>query len=197
MILRLESRPHKLRRALIALAVLTVLGVGLNYTVWFDRFWFKVPAGGGPVRAFQNDGRPDVAMLHLPTLGKEVPIVFTTSTDNRQIHQDLDRGVSLAAGNARPGEAGNVFLTGHSSNWPWTGPYHAIFSNLDRLKPGDEIFIDWDRRYRYRVLSQRVVSPSDISVLTNDTTKHQLTLMTCWPPPTTFGRRIVVAELVP
>ena len=71
-----------------------------------------------------------------------------------------------------------------------------IFGNIDQLRVGDEVVLDWDKRYVYRVTGQRVVNPSEVWVMNSDPSKHQLTLMTCWPPSTTWQRRIVTAELV-
>lgn len=197
MSIRLESRPHKGRRALIGLAVLLAVGFALNYTIIFDRFWFSPPTKDGQLLpAFQLNGRPDSATLRMPTLGKEAPVIFTKSEDGKEIKRDLEQGVSLASFSPRPGEPGNVFLTGHSNNWPWTGPYRSIFGNLDELKEGDTLTIDWDRRYTYRVQSQKVVGSKDVWVTVSDPTKRQLTLMTCWPPSTTWKRRVVTAQLV-
>lgn len=189
MAITLESRPHRGRRALIGLAVFAVVAIGLNYQLVFDRFHARVA-----VPAFH--ATPNSAVLRMPTLDKTAPVIFTNSADDAVIQQDLDQGVSLAVGSPRPGQAGNVFLTGHSNNWPWRGQYRTIFGNIDQLKAGDEVVIDWDRRYTYRVTGQKVVSPWEVSVMNSDPSKHELTLMTCWPPSTTWSRRIVTAELV-
>lgn len=186
--IRIESRPHKLRRALIALAVFVAVAIGINYQLGLDRFHRRVTPP-----AFQAR---DQALLRLPTLDKTAPIVFSTSADDAAIQPDLDRGVSLAVASPRPGQPGNVFLTGHSNNWPWRGAYRTIFGNIDQLKVGDPVIIDWDRRYTYRVTGQRVVNARDVVVMNSDSSKHELTLMTCWPPSTTWQRRIVTAELV-
>lgn len=191
MAITLESRPHKGRRLLIGLAVFAAVAAALNYQLLFDRFHSQIATP-----AFQAKATVSAPMLYLPTLGKTAPVIFSTANDDTTVQNDLDKGVSLDVNSPRPGQAGNVFLTGHSNNWPWRGEYRTIFGNIDQLKPGDEIVLDWDKRYTYKVTGQRVVSPSEVSVMDGDPSKHQLTLMTCWPPSTTWNRRIVTAELV-
>lgn len=191
MAISFESRPHKGRRLLVGLLVLAAVAAALNYQLLFDRFHTEIAPP-----AFQAKAATAAPTLYLPTLGKTAPIVFSTSRDDAAVQADLDKGVSLDKDSPRPGQAGNVFLTGHSNNWPWRGEYRTIFGNIDQLKPGDEIVLDWDKRYTYKVTGQRVVNPSEVSVMDSDFSKHQLTLMTCWPPSTTWNRRVVTAELV-
>ncbi len=188
--IRFESRPHKGRRLAIGLLVFAAVAVALNYQFILDRFRPQI----APPAYQQN--RVNAPMLYLPTLGKTAPVIFSTANDDATVQADLDKGVSLDVNSPRPGQAGNVFLTGHSNNWPWRGEYRTIFGNIDQLKVGDEIVLDWDKRYTYKVTGQRVVDPSEVSVMDSDPSTHQLTLMTCWPPSTTWNRRIVTAELV-
>lgn len=188
--IRFESRPHKGRRLAIGLLVFAAVAVALNYQFILDRFRPQITPP-----AYQQN-RVNAPMLYLPTLGKTAPVIFSTANDDATVQADLDKGVSLDVNSPRPGQAGNVFLTGHSNNWPWRGEYRTIFGNIDQLKVGDEIVLDWDKRYTYKVTGQRVVDPSEVSVMDSDPSTHQLTLMTCWPPSTTWNRRIVTAELV-
>lgn len=190
MAITFESRPHTGRRLALGLLVFAAVAVALNYQLLFDRFHSRIATP-----AFQQT-TVNAPMLYLPTLGKTAPIVFSTTRDEPAVQADLDQGVSLDVDSPRPGQAGNVFLTGHSNNWPWRGEYRTIFGNIDQLKEGDEVVLDWDKRYTYRVTGQRIVSPNEVSVMDSDPSKHQLTLMTCWPPSTTWNRRIVTAELV-
>jgi LPXTG-site transpeptidase (sortase) family protein len=185
-----SSRIHLLRRALIGGAVFLLVIVALTYQLVLDRFHARITPP--PFQVAEAAAAPT---LYIPSLGKSVPIVYSKSRDDAAVQADLDKGVSLDVQSPRPGQAGNVFLTGHSNNWPWHGQYRSIFGNLDQLKAGDEIILDADKRYTYRVTGQRVVNPTDVSVMDSDPSKHQLTLMTCWPPSTTWNRRIVTAEL--
>lgn len=103
-------------------------------------------------------------------------------------------------GTARPGEVGNAFIFGHSSNYPWVkSDYNDVFALLDNLQNGDEIIIFYNqKKYVYRVTDRAEVKPGDVKALeSRDPNKKELSLMTCWPVGTTLKRLIVFAELQP
>jgi sortase A len=111
--------------------------------------------------------------------------------------EELSRGVVHYAGTARPGESGNVGLTGHSSNYWWDkGAYNYVFTNLDKLAPGDEVTLyHAGLTYRYRMTGSRVVPPEQAEVLA-PTPTNQLTLITCWPRFTDWKRLVVSLEQI-
>ena len=87
-------------------------------------------------------------------------------------------------GTARPGEVGNVFIFGHSSNYPWiASEYNDVFALLNSLENGDEITVYYNQqKYIYRITDRAIVKPGDTDVLfTRDPTKKEISLMTCWP----------------
>lgn len=114
-----------------------------------------------------------------------------------QIQEALRDGVVHFPGTAKPGERGNVFITGHSSYYPWgDGRYKDIFALLPQIEIGDEIVIWQDQqRYLYRVSEMKEVRPSATDVLAA-TDDNRLTLMTCVPIGTSLKRLIVTAHLV-
>jgi sortase A len=82
----------------------------------------------------------------------------------------------LAVGHIRstplPGQPGNTGLAGHRD---------TFFRPLKDIRQNDIITLTTLRgNYRYRVVSTRVVAPSEISVL-NPTEHEVLTLVTCYP----------------
>ena len=78
-------------------------------------------------------------------------------------------------GTANPGEIGNMVLAGHRDI------NSALFRDLDRLKPGDEVFVSNSLgEYRYIVKESLVVSPEHSEVM-DPTPDHRLTLITCTP----------------
>lgn len=94
---------------------------------------------------------------------------------------------------------GNVFIFGHSSNYPWIqSEYNNVFALLDQLQNGDEITIYYNqKKYTYRVTDRATVKPGDIEALEKrDPTKKELSLMTCWPVGTTLERLLIFAELI-
>lgn len=90
-----------------------------------------------------------------------------------------------------PGEEGNVAIAGHRTT------YGKPFANLDRLKPGDEIFLETPLgKYTYKVSRDPfVVVPTDFSVIAQ-TPGKTLTLTTCHPKGSARQRLIIKADLV-
>ena len=102
-------------------------------------------------------------------------------------------------GTAQPGEKGNVFIFGHSSNYPWVkSEYNDVFALLDTLENGDEVIIFYNqRKFTYKITDRAVVKPGDMKALeSRDQNKKELALMTCWPIGTTLERIILFGELV-
>ena len=106
------------------------------------------------------------AVLRVPRLGIEVPVLEGTSD------LTLNRGVGHVPGTARPGEPGNLAITGHRD---------GFFRPLKDASIGDVIEVQRQSQTdRYVVRKIKVVFPSDTSVL-NPTTDSTLTLVTCYP----------------
>jgi len=134
--------------------------------------------------------------LVIPKIGVTSPIVFSKSRKEEDIQEDLKRGVVHYLGTSLPGETGNCFIVGHSSNYSWRGgDYNTVFVFLDKLKKGDEIFIYYNGEvYRYEVIESFLVNPEQVEVLEGGS-EPILTLMTCWPIGTNLKRLIVRAKL--
>jgi len=145
--------------------------------------------------------------LVVPKLGKSVPLV-AMSTENiegenwneleKQIQDGLRNGVVHYPGTAKPGQYGNVFLTGHSSYYPWDpGQFKDVFATLSQLETGDRYYVYYDQiKYVYEVIDKKEVYPSDVTVLEQPSDKKISTLMTCTPVGTTLRRLIIHAEQV-
>lgn len=112
--------------------------------------------------------------------------------------QALTRGVAQAIGSTEPGQPGNLYLFSHSTDAPWNIiRFNAVFYLLKELEPGDKVIVFYkNKRFDYLVFDKHVVSPSDVSYLTNRYEAPVLTLQTCDPPGTLLNRLIVRAKLV-
>lgn len=110
----------------------------------------------------------------------------------------LTEGVAEAKGSTRPGEKGNLYLFSHSTDAPWNIiRFNAVFYLLNKLETGDRVVIFKDnKRYDYIVFDKNIVSPNDISYLTNTYDTPILTLQTCDPPGTLLRRLVIRARLV-
>ena len=140
--------------------------------------------------------------LIIPKISTEVPIVWdANAADQNSLNTAMDKGVAwfnINGASARPGEAGNFVLSGHSSNdWLDKGDYKFIFARLDQLNEGDTIYVNYNStRYTYQVTSKQVVKPTNVAALTQTTTKPILTLVTCTPLGTAIDRLLVFADQV-
>jgi sortase A len=118
------------------------------------------------VRALQEAGPPPLAVLRIPRIGLEVPVLAGTD------ELTLDRAVGWIEGTARPGEPGNVGIAGHRD---------GFFRGLRDLKSGDSIeLVTLTGRQEFHIEKIRIVSPDDVSVL-GPTGVPAITLVTCFP----------------
>ena len=168
-----------------------------------------------PVAGDEDDGLaahlpavgPPGDLLIVPKLNLRAPIV-TIPTDSlvredwkhleTDIQHGLEAGVVHYPGTAEPGQAGNFFLTGHSSYFPWAeGHYKSVFARLGELNVGDEYWVyHGGDKYRYVIRSKKEIVPADVTVLDQPVGKRVATLMTCTPVGTTLRRLIIQAQEV-
>lgn len=145
--------------------------------------------------------------LVIPKIGKSVPLVNLSAENiqgenwselEKQIQDGLRQGVVHYPGTAKPGQYGNVFITGHSSYYPWDpGQYKDVFALLGQLEVGDRYYIYYNQvKYTYEVREKFEVQPSNVAVLEQPTDEKISTLMTCTPVGTTLRRLILKAEQV-
>jgi len=150
---------------------------------------------------------PPENRIVIPKLGLNVPLVIppfdaVLNEDWQQVEEDIQHalqdGVVHYPGTARPGQAGNFFVTGHSSYYPWApGKYKSVFSRLGELQAGDEYIVYYGGdKHRYIVRGKEEVKPTNVGVLDQPIDKRISTLMTCTPVGTTLRRLIVHAEEV-
>lgn len=145
--------------------------------------------------------------LVIPKLGKSVPLVDMSIENIQgenwkeledQIQEGLLGGVVHYPGTAKPGQFGNVFMTGHSSYYPWVkSDYKDVFATLGQLDVGDRYYVYYDQqKYTYEITDKYEVNPDDVGVLSQPKDKKISTLMTCTPVGTTLRRLIIRAVQV-
>lgn len=125
--------------------------------------------------------------LRIPVMFLDSPVHEVTINLGEWEVSEMDIGHHEGTGN--PGQAGNVVLAGHRD------VNSALFRELDRLTPGDEVFVSNEvGEYRYVVQDIFEVSPDDTWVMepTND---KRVTLITCTPIGLATKRLVVVAVL--
>lgn len=136
--------------------------------------------------------------LIVPKLNINVSVAENVDSQRRENFEPyLQKGVAQARGTALPNEPGNVFIFGHSSDYPWiNNPYSTIFTGINELKPEDKIFLIYkDNLYTYRTVKHDIVNPQELSYLYPNKNGNKLYLQTCWPIGTDWQRIIVTADL--
>ncbi|HWC16646.1 MAG TPA: class D sortase [Terriglobales bacterium] len=116
--------------------------------------------------ALLADSRVPVAVLRIPKLGLEVPVLEGTD------ELTLNRGVGWIAGTARPFQSGNIGIAGHRD---------GFFRGLKDIAPGDVLELDSAGAHAsYAVDEIEIVEPKDGAVL-RPRSKPAVTLVTCYP----------------
>lgn len=144
----------------------------------------------------------------LVPVDEEFGIVIPKIRANSRIHADIDwqneplyqkalqTGVAQAKGTSTPNMVGNMFLFSHSGvDFYEAARYNAEFYLLGKLEAGDEIDVFYKgQKYLYTVRESKIVAPGEIEYLSGQEQAKTVTLMTCWPPGTTYKRLIVIAD---
>lgn len=190
------------KRILAVLAILLLVFAAINWQ------YFKVQIGYYLDPPNSEEVRnPDGSQIELAepnrlwirSLGVDAPIVYTDATDEDGFQRALQDGVVHYPDTAMPGEKGNAYYFGHSSDFPTApGNYKTIFALLPQIEIGATIEITdmTGKIYRYRVDNKRPVESDDLSVLDQDESKKQLSLQTSYPVGTALRRYVVVAYLI-
>lgn len=128
-----------------------------------------------------------IGILSIEKLKINLPIMQGTS------EAQLSKAIGHMPETALPGEKdGNSALAGHRGH-----TFSVFFSDLDQMEKGDQVFIrTTDKMLRYEVFSQKVIKPTDFSVLEPKKGQSIITLITCHPRNSNAKRLIVQAKLV-
>lgn len=151
--------------------------------------------------AAPGDARPTVD-IQIKKIGVDAPVVLAADGSEESLQKDLEKGVVHYPKTAMPGQRGNVYIAGHSSNYSWsTGSYNYIFKNLNGLNVGDVIVIKVTQKngktltYEYEVSEKLEVNADDPRIF-SETQSQMLTLTTCWPIGTNNRRLMIKAYLM-
>ena len=99
--------------------------------------------------------------------------------------------------NGNPKDGGNFVLSAHRFIMGLT-PQQTLrkspFYNIDKLRTGDELVVDYDgKRYTYEISKIFSVTPDAIEI-ENRTNEPQLTLYSCTLGGSADGREVIVAK---
>ena len=199
-----EGKPRKKRRkglvlmiigiSLILLGLLTLAGV-YSY-IWYTdsraeeaqeelfQEWMEEPAASETGDVAVGEG---ITRIMVPRLGLDAIVIELWGLDDAE---NLKRGPGHIPGTAYPGQPGNVVISGHRTT------YGAPFKHIEEIEPGDEIIlITADNKYTYEAVEQRIVLPTDLTVLEQGE-EAKVTLTACHPWYSAAQRIVVIGNLV-
>jgi sortase A len=136
-------------------------------------------------RRLQQSARAGQAVgrIRIPRIGADFVVVAGTD------EASLQKGPGIYAGTSVPGLRGTVGIAGHRTT------YLAPFRRINELAPGDRVTLEMPYGFfTYTVLSHRIVSPEDVSVL-QPAAYDQVVLTACNPLYSAAQRIVVFARL--
>lgn len=156
------------------------------------------PAPASSDRPAQVDLGTGIAVLRIPLLDRSVDETYAKVVVEGTSVEDLKKGPGRIVETQRPGELGNMVISGHRTT------YGAPFADLDRLRPGDAVVVETrDTWFTYHVSGTQIVAPTAVEVTLPvpgrpgvEPTESVLTLTTCHPRYSARQRMIVSAALV-
>jgi LPXTG-site transpeptidase (sortase) family protein len=186
---------------LIILLLLLALAAVLTLDMYGPKQYF-VYSENSADGEFVPDAAAELAQsgkVEIPSLKITAPVLFGIRRSEEAFQVALRRGVVHYPGTAKPGELGNCYIFGHSSDYPWAkGDYKTVFKELPNIQKGTEIFVTDEKgnRFAYAVTDAFVASASDTHLLgQGDKKTRNLTLQTSYPLGTAFKRWIVLAVI--
>jgi LPXTG-site transpeptidase (sortase) family protein len=138
--------------------------------------------------------RPDKIVIE--KIGVNSKVLQPDSVNVTVLDETLKKGAAYYPGSGTI-EQGNIFIFGHSTNWPVVqNQAYKTFNGLDKLVKGDTITLGaGEQNFSYKVTSVELVD-SNNSLVKFDNSGQTLTLSTC----NTFGQKqerwVVKAEKI-
>lgn len=131
----------------------------------------------------ENQSIPD--KIRIPKIDVDTIIENPPSRDVATLDGALQRGAVYYPGSGTI-EQGNIFIFGHSTNWPVVrNQAYKTFNNLEDLQKGDQIEVISDGiSYFYIVDSVKLIDAND-AIVDFSQKDRKLTLSTC----NTFGQK--------
>ena len=107
-----------------------------------------------------------IAILKISSIDLEAPVVNG--------EYNLKYVVAKYRNSPNFGENGNTILAGHNN---MAG---SIFKNLYKVKVGDIVEVQYGNKiFKYKIYQKKIVEPNNSSLLTQDLSKKEITLITC------------------
>jgi sortase A len=137
-------------------------------------------------------------ILEIPKISISTQIVFPQTKDVNVLYKYLDSGVVYYPDSVSPSVVGEITILGHSAPPGWPNIKHdTVFSNLDKLNVGDEIYLNLNnKKYTYIVKDKKIIDKGQ--EIENPLTKNLnvIVLVSCYPPGKDYKRIVVFGEIL-
>ena len=149
------------------------------------------PTSNKTVKQLQSKAAITENRLYIPKIDVNLPYATGSETV-------MEKGAWWRQpDNGNPADGGNFVLSAHRFIMGLT-PQQTLrkspFYNIDKLKTGDELVVDYDgKRYTYEISKIFSVTPDAIEI-ENRTNEPQLTLYSCTLGGSADGREVIVAK---
>ena len=147
-------------------------------------------------------GRPYMDIV-IPKIETIAPISHPASKAEKDIQSAMERGVAFYPGTSVPGQRGNTYITGHSSDYLWRpGYFKRVFRPLYKLESGDTVYIRVTLAngkvitHTYEIYDKQVTKVNDQVLWYADREGSILTMVTSWPLDSTKQRLMVRGILI-
>jgi LPXTG-site transpeptidase (sortase) family protein len=156
------------------------------------------PESTGGSQAAANPNALPPARILLPKLGVDAPIVLLgVLPDGAMESPSKPLDVAWYTFSARPGQPGNVVMSGHVDFVNY-GP--AVFARLDEMRLGDEVAVQLENgailKYLVQSIDEYVEAEAPVQEIVGPTPNEAITLITCSgnfdARSRTYDKRLVV-----
>lgn len=215
----LQEKPKKrlplpLLYVIFFLAVYLLFYIVANFPALWQKsnWWYKNEialneSSSEPIVQTTNNGSTIVSnniqqikdnQIFIPKIGVTAPIAWNIKNVDAEMQKSLETSTAHILGTALPGQKGNGFITGHSSNYLWAkGSYKTIFSLLNKLVIGDQFMVKYqNQEYVYKIIKIVTVKPTDSEILRQNNKKNEFSLITCVPVGTSLYRLVTTGEQI-
>jgi LPXTG-site transpeptidase (sortase) family protein len=149
---------------------------------------------------------PPTKRLIIPAINLDVPLIQSAVKPYEDFSAgdfdvELENGVVKYPTTPNPGDGGNAFFFGHTSQEYWKhNRYGTVFRNIPQLVQGDSIQVVREGTlYEYKVVSTEIVLPKQVNASYEKYAslgKEYITLMGCYPIGRSDKRMMIFAERV-
>jgi LPXTG-site transpeptidase (sortase) family protein len=136
--------------------------------------------------------------ITIPRIGVRAPIVEIPVNTEKEQQKGLEKGVIHIMGTPGPGQEGNAFYAGHSSDFIGKkGKFKTVFALLPELHKGDYFILsDSTRAYYYTINETVITGPKDTTVMTRGGPGEKYaSVQASFPVGSALKRFVVVGKL--